>query len=83
MFEDMMLRVEEQLISVLSHVENSVSSNEGEVNLIAQAPKPKTFESRVEPNFSPIKNENVKVLSVLIRSNVDPSTWGQVGRNEP
>ena len=83
MFEDMMLRVEEQLISMLSHVENSVSSNESEVNLIAQASKSKTFESRVEPNFSLIKNENVKVLSVLIRSNVDPSTWGQVGRNEP
>ena len=91
MFEDMMLRVEEQMISRLSHVEISVSSNEGEVNLIAQAPKPKTFESRVEPNFSPAKNENVKVPTAPIRSHVDPenrdprdpSTWGQVGRNEP
>ncbi len=91
MFEDMMLRVEEQLISRLSHVEISVSSNEGEVNLIAQAPKPKTFESRVDPNFSPTKNENVKVPTTPIRSHVDPinrdprdaSTWGQVGRNEP
>jgi preprotein translocase subunit SecA len=91
MFEDMMLRVEEQLISRLSHVEISVSSNEGEVNLIAQAPKPKTFESRVEPNFSPAKNENVKVPTTPIRSHIDPSnrdprdpsTWGQVGRNEP
>jgi preprotein translocase subunit SecA len=91
MFEDMMLRVEEQLISRLSHVEISVSSNEGEVNLIAQAPKPKTFESRVEPIFSPAKNENVKVPTTPIRSHVDPenrdsrdpSTWGQVGRNEP
>lgn len=91
MFEDMMLRVEEQLISRLSHVEIAMSSNEGEVNLIAQAPKPKTFESRIDPNFSPQKNENVKVPTAPIRSHFDPanrdprdpSTWGQVGRNEP
>jgi len=91
MFEDMMLRVEEQLISRLSHVEIAISSSEGEVNLIAQAPKQKTFESRVDPNFSPTKNENVKVPTTPIRSHVDPanrdprdaSTWGQVGRNEP
>jgi preprotein translocase subunit SecA len=91
MFEDMMLRVEEQLISRLSHVEIAISSSEGEVNLIAQAPKQKTFESRVDPNFSPTKNENVKVPTAPIRSHFDPanrdprdaSTWGQVGRNEP
>ena len=91
MFEDMMLRVEEQLISRLAHVEIAMSSNEGEVNLIAKAPKPKTFESRIDPNFSPQKNENVKVPTAPIRSHVDPanrdprdpSTWGQVGRNEP
>ncbi len=91
MFEDMMLRVEEQLISRLSHVEIAMSSNEGEVNLIAHASKQKTFESRVDPNFSPQKNENVKVPTAPIRSNFDPanrdprdaSTWGQVGRNEP
>ena len=91
MFEDMMLRVEEQLVSRLSHVEISISSNEDEVNLIAHAPKQKTFESRVDPNFSPTKNENVKVPTTPIRSYVDPtkrnprdaSTWGQVGRNEP
>ncbi len=91
MFEDMMLRVEEQLISRLSHVEISISSNEDEVNLIAHAPKQKTFESRVDPNFSSTKNENVKVPTAPIRSNFDPanrdprdaSTWGQVGRNEP
>jgi len=91
MFEDMMLRVEEQLISRLSHVEIAISSNEGEVNLIAQSQKPKTFESRIDPNFSPQKNENVKVPTAPIRNHVDPanrdprdvSTWGQVGRNEP
>ena len=91
MYEDMMLRVEEQLISRLSHVEIAISSSEGEVNLIAQAPKQKTFESRVDPNFSPTKNENVKVPTAPIRSHFDPanrdprdaSTWGQVGRNEP
>ncbi len=91
MYEDMILRVEEQLISKLAHVEISLSSNEGEVNLIAHAPRQKTFESRVDPNFSPSKNENVKVPTTPIRSKFDPanrdprdsSTWGQVGRNEP
>jgi len=91
LYEDMILRLEEQVVSRLAHVEIAISSNDKEVNLIAQTPKQKTFESRVDPNFSPTKNENVKVPTAPIRSHFDPanrdprdpSSWGQVGRNEP
>ena len=82
LFEDMMLRIEEQVVSRIAHVQINVSGEEGAPNLIAQAPKQKMFESRNETkaanSAAPIKL-NVKPEE---RDAADPSTWGNVGRNE-
>jgi preprotein translocase subunit SecA len=89
LFEEMMMRIEEQVVSRLAHVQINVSSDSEGINLIAKAPKQKTFETRNDPAFvqseakvinssSPIKS-NVRVED---RNPADPSTWGNVGRNE-
>jgi preprotein translocase subunit SecA len=90
LFEDMMLRIEEQVVSRIAHVQISSEQGEGAIDIIAQTPKPKTFETRNDPAFvqsepkiarsaTPIK-ANVKVEE---RNPRDSSTWGNVGRNEP
>ncbi|MBM5781909.1 MAG: preprotein translocase subunit SecA [Pelagibacterales bacterium] len=86
LFEDMMLRLEEQIVSRIAHVQLSLTSEE-EINLLSKFPKQKTFESRNDPAFEVSKN----VASITpIKTNFnsknrnpkDPSTWGNVGRNE-
>ncbi len=90
LFEDMMLRIEEQVVSRIAHVQININENDGELNLIARAPKQKMFESRNDPAF--VQSEAKAVSSSSpIKSNVKPeernprdaSTWGNVGRNEP
>ncbi len=94
LFEDMMLRMEEQIISRLSHVQLSVSEDENkEINLFAQAPKQKMFETRSDPAFVKSEFHNTKAVSSLspVKLNIEaqdrdpsnPETWGNVGRNEP
>lgn len=49
LYEDMMLRLEEQVVSRLAHVQFNVEQDEASVNLIAHAPKQKMFETRNDP----------------------------------
>jgi preprotein translocase subunit SecA len=100
LFEEMMLRIEEQLVSRLAHVQINVESDESgvnpEINLLAQAPKQRMFETRNDPagsGFIPVQSEakpaRFAVSSMPLKSNVspaernprDPSSWGNVGRN--
>jgi len=96
LFEDMMLRIEEQVVSRLAHVQINLEHNDGEVNLIARAPKQRMFETRNDPAESTqSQNQNVAknptASNAQARSNINPhernpldsSTWGNVGRNEP
>lgn len=89
LFEDMMLRIEEQVVSRLAHVQINAEQDGGEMNIIASAPKQKMFESRNDPAF--VQSEAKPVRSTTpIKANVkaqdrdprDPSTWGNVGRND-
>ncbi len=87
LFEEMMLRIEEQLVSRISHMQIS-NHEEGAVNLLAKAPKQKMFESRNDPAF--VQNEAKVSRVATAKLNVKPqdrdprdsSTWGNVGRNE-
>ena len=96
LFQEMMLRVEEQFVSRVAHVE--ISSNATDVDLISAQSKVKTIESRAEINalnedlnLNKPKNNNRHSPILPIRNHVapelripsDPSTWGIVGRNEP
>lgn len=92
LFEEMLLRVEEQLVSRVAHVQINLDQDGESLNLIAHAPKQKMFESRNDPALlSAEENRAVKSSSSPIKNNVnpnernpqDPSTWGNVGRNEP
>ncbi len=89
LFENMMLRIEEQVVSRLAHVHIGVGSEEAALNLTARASKQKTFETRNDPAF--VQSEPKAVTSTSpVKTNVnpeernplDPSTWGNVGRNE-
>lgn len=90
LFENMMLRIEEQVVSRLAHVHIGAGSEEAALNLNARAAKQKTFETRNDPALA--QNEARATSSTTpIKSNVspeernprDPLTWGNVGRNEP
>ncbi|NBX52158.1 MAG: preprotein translocase subunit SecA [Proteobacteria bacterium] len=96
LYEDMMLRIEEQVVSRLAHVEISADISDEGINLIAHSPKSKTpksktFESRNDPNIVNHKTTNSIVPTSTIRNKTnpqdrnprDPQTWGHVGRNEP
>jgi len=89
LFEEMMLRVEEQIVSRLAHVQIN-TSEDAPINLLEKASKQKMFESRNDPAFeqseakvvtsrTPVKL-NVKTED---RNPQDSSTWGNVARNEP
>lgn len=90
LFENMMLRIEEQVVSRLAHVHIGAGSEEAALNLNVRAAKQKTFETRNDPALA--QNEARATSSTTpIKSNVspeernprDPLTWGNVGRNEP
>jgi preprotein translocase subunit SecA len=95
LFEEMMLRIEEQLVSRISHVQISAEVEKDDVNLIAKAPKQRMFETRNDPanaGRSSIQSEaKAPRTTSPIKLNVDPkernpansATWGNVGRNEP
>jgi preprotein translocase subunit SecA len=87
LFEDMMLRIEEQIVNRLAHVQINLEANDEAVNLLAQRPKQKMFESRNDPAF--VESE-AKQVQGAIKTNVkaedrdptNPASWGNVGRNE-
>ncbi len=91
LFEEMMLRIEEQVVSRVSHVQiNLEEQQEGFLNLIARAPKQQTFETRRDPSTEIEQINEPQNKTSTVRLNVkaeernpkDPSTWGNVGRNE-
>ena len=92
LFEEMMLRIEEQVVSRLAHVHIGVGSEEAALNLTVHAPKQKMFESRNDPAMGDLIQNEAKPLasSTPIKANINPqdrdprdqSTWGNVGRNE-
>ena len=87
LFEEMMLRIEEQFVSRVAHMQIS-GGDESEVDLLAKAPKQKMFESRNDPSFVQSEGRPVQGTAKLNvrpedRDARDSSTWGNVGRNEP
>ncbi len=90
LFEDMMLRKEEQIVSRLAHARFSVE-DDSEIDLVAQASPKKMFETRNDPAFA-LQNDNSVLSSrVPVKANFaaqerdarNPESWGNVGRNEP
>ncbi|MBM3580173.1 MAG: hypothetical protein FJX34_05315 [Alphaproteobacteria bacterium] len=89
LFEEVMLRIEEQVVSRFAHVQINLAEDGTALNLVARAPKQKMFESRNDPALEPRETKPVR-QSVPIKTNVnpeernprDPLTWGNVGRNE-
>ncbi len=92
-FEEMMLHMEEQIVSRLSHVQlNMEEGADKSINLIARAPKQKMFETRNDPSLGKSEADITKSITSAspIRTNIDPQnrdannpeTWGDVGRNE-
>ncbi len=96
LFEEMMLRIEEQVVSRMAHVKINVDEEE-EVELKAIKPiLPSKAKSqnmilgRVDPAYvkseaKPIKEfvtMNKKKINPELRNKFDPESWGDVGRNE-
>lgn len=93
LFEEMMMRIEEQVVSRLAHVQINLDEEGNPKNLATKAPKQKMFESRNDPA---LENQNEREINKTnapatpIKTHVkaedrnphDPSSWGNVGRNE-
>ena len=93
LFESMILRIEEQVVSRIAYVQINVESGEGAPNLIEKAPKQKMFESRIDPNAvensAPNDAKNISAAQPVKnnfkpeeRDKNNPQSWGNVGRNE-
>ncbi len=88
LFEEMMLRIEEQFVSRVAHMQIA-QSDENSINLLAKAPQQKMFESRNDPAAT-TENSSAKAIQGTAKLNVNPedrnprdsNTWGNVGRNE-
>jgi preprotein translocase subunit SecA len=92
LYEEMLLRIEEQVVSRLAHVEISVSSNQNSsIDLVGNIKKTKTIESRHDVADSFENQIQSPKISTPIRTKVDPkmrdpknpNSWGDVARNEP
>ncbi len=91
LFEEMMLRIEEQVVSRLSHMQINLSEGEDGLNLIAHAPKQRTYEGRNDVAFIQSEAKNSVQSKTPLKTNFsaserdpsNPATWGNVGRNEP
>ena len=89
LFEEMMMRIEEQLVTRISHVQISLEAAEDLELLSSQKPRQKMFESRNDPAFVQSQAKSVEKQNTIRtkvnaqdRDPTDPSTWGNVGRNE-
>jgi preprotein translocase subunit SecA len=90
LFEDMMLRMEEQIISRLAHVEMNIDESSEGINLIASAPKQRMFETRNDPASQILQDSTTISPNSPIKNSVNPGdrspnnqdSWGNVGRNE-
>ncbi len=93
LFEDMMNRLEEQVVFRLAHASVGFENEDGEVvDLLSERANQKTFEGRNDPALvDGRKDRGVVSSSTPVRVNVDaaerdpgdPKTWGNVKRNEP
>ncbi|NBV05698.1 MAG: preprotein translocase subunit SecA [Proteobacteria bacterium] len=93
LFEEMMLRIEEQVVSRVALVHINASAQEQEIDLFAKAPKQKMFETRNDPAFVQSEAKAARNVSSAAslkinikpeeRDPTNPATWGNVGRNEP
>jgi preprotein translocase subunit SecA len=94
LFENMLFAMEEKVISRVAHAElKTDAETEAKINLINKlVPKQKMFESRNDPALVGINgvDENKIVSRNPIKTNTkpqdrdptNPSSWGNVGRNE-
>ncbi len=90
LFEDMMLRMEEQIVSRVARAQFSAEDEDGGgVNLIATKPRQRMFETRSDPAFAtqeeaPLSLRSPVKMAVKAeeRDARYPESWGNVGRNE-
>ncbi len=91
LFEDVMLRIEEKVVSRVAHTQVNIEEQAEEVDLLARAPKQKMFETRNDPAFVESEAKPGRATLAPAKLNVKPedrdprnsATWGNVGRNEP
>ena len=96
LFEEMMMRIEEQVVSRLSHVQIT-ANQEGEVEpksissiLPSKNKQQKNILTRVDPAYVKSEAKPIKELSGFsnkkippnLRNKNDPNSWGEVSRNE-
>ena len=81
LFEDMMLRKEEQVVTRLALVQLNVATEAEEVDLIAATPRQKMFETRADPAFA-LQNERVEISSKNSVGFSAANNFAGVGRNE-
>jgi preprotein translocase subunit SecA len=96
LFEEMMMQIEEITLNRSAHAQLRVDDKQAEIDILSQiAAKQKMFASRVDPNAvnfgDGLSNSSAAKTQPTIRNNVasenrtasDPTSWGNVGRNEP
>jgi preprotein translocase subunit SecA len=84
LFEEMLLRIEEQVVARLSHVHfNLESQNSAEINLVKNIKPQKTFQTRLDPSFADSeerslnnqRNANPKVtgsFAPIVKNKISP-----------
>jgi len=77
LFENMMLRLEEQIVSRLAHVQINLEKDSAGINLIASAPKQKMFETRNDPAFFSEKNNESAGSKNVGRNEICPCGSGK------
>ncbi len=104
LFDDMLYRMEEQIVNRLSFVQVTADADEDDINIVPKSSTQKMFETRNDPamagissategpalpngrNSSPSNkgsNQPVRLnIKAENRNSSDPSSWGNVGRNE-
>lgn len=97
LFEEMMLQIEEKVVSRNAHAQLRIEGeNAAQIDILKQiAAKQKMFTSRVDPNAPSTpdlighKEQNApqiqirNKISAENRNPLDPLSWGNVSRNEP
>jgi preprotein translocase subunit SecA len=95
LFENMMIQIEEKTLSRNAHAQLKMDDEkQAEIDILKQiAAKQKMFVSRVDPNaprFDEISQNQPQIqnpiktkIAAEKRDPNDPSSWGNVGRNEP
>lgn len=93
LYEEMMLRIEEQVVSRIAHVQVNVQQDTDNIDIFSNIPKQKTFESRNDPVLSINHDQKLSSNQAItkIKKKVNPQerdprnqdSWGEVSRNEP